>query len=252
MSLVWDPNLEPDLAGYRLHWGTSSRSYPRTLDVGNATNTSVSDLVAGVTYYFAVTAYNAANLESDFSNEVVYTPAAAASNAPPVAPDVRVTGQPGEPLAITLAGSDPDGDPVDYTLVQLPARGWLSGLPPALVYTPYTQDPGSDAFSYTLSDGFLTSAPAHVAITLAATAEPPPDLPSPAIVGVIHDGYGILLTWVAEPGRRYRVLARPAFAPADWTPVSPDINAGGDRVSWADTTEAGISARFYRVELLVP
>lgn len=72
VSLVWDANSEPDLAGYRLYYGTSSRSYNITNDVRNVTTTTVSNLVAGVTYYFAVTAYNTSDMESDYSNEVSY------------------------------------------------------------------------------------------------------------------------------------------------------------------------------------
>lgn len=33
-TLIWDPNTEPDLAGYRVHVGTSSGSYTKTIDLG--------------------------------------------------------------------------------------------------------------------------------------------------------------------------------------------------------------------------
>ena len=73
VKLAWDANSETDLAGYRMHVGPSSRSYDREFDVGNKTTTEVDNLEAGKTYYFAVTAYNEANQESDYSNEVSYT-----------------------------------------------------------------------------------------------------------------------------------------------------------------------------------
>jgi len=68
----WDANTEPDLVGYKLHYGTVSKTYTTTVDVGNITQYTLRDLVAGTTYYFAATAHND-NSESDYSNELAYT-----------------------------------------------------------------------------------------------------------------------------------------------------------------------------------
>jgi hypothetical protein len=73
VTLEWDPNSETDLAGYRIHYGTSSGNYTARKDVGNLVTCTVTDLTPGVTYYFAATAYNASGLESGYSNEVIYT-----------------------------------------------------------------------------------------------------------------------------------------------------------------------------------
>jgi hypothetical protein len=73
VTLAWDPNSEADLSGYRIHYGTSSGSYTSVRDVGNELTCTVTGLTAGETYYFAATAYNTSGLESDYSNEVVYT-----------------------------------------------------------------------------------------------------------------------------------------------------------------------------------
>jgi len=75
VPLVWDPNSETDLAGYKVYWGTASGVYgaPVTLPgTPSAPTYTVSNLTPG-TYYFAVTAYNTAGLESGFSNEVSTT-----------------------------------------------------------------------------------------------------------------------------------------------------------------------------------
>ncbi len=71
-TLIWDPNNEPDLAGYKLYYGLSSGNYPYIVDVGNQTTYTLTDLEVGKTYYITATAYNAAGLESDYSNEVVF------------------------------------------------------------------------------------------------------------------------------------------------------------------------------------
>ena len=80
--LEWDANSEPDLAGYRLHYGTASGGYSMMLDVGFATSATVPNLTAGQTYFFVVTAYNTSGLESPASNEVNFT-ALEGPNQPP-------------------------------------------------------------------------------------------------------------------------------------------------------------------------
>lgn len=72
VTLAWDP--EGGIAGYRVYQGTNSRAYTQAMDAGTNTQAGVTGLINGVTYFFAVTAYNSAGLESDFSTEVSYTP----------------------------------------------------------------------------------------------------------------------------------------------------------------------------------
>ncbi len=72
VNLAWNPNPEPDVAGYKLSYGTSPGSYSTTLSTGTATGTSVSGLNEGQTYYFVVTAVNTAGLEGIPSAEVSY------------------------------------------------------------------------------------------------------------------------------------------------------------------------------------
>ena len=72
VTLAWDPNSEPDLGGYIVYYGVRSRLYTNAINVGNVTTNTVTGLVEGVLYYFAVTAYNTHGLESDYSDEVTY------------------------------------------------------------------------------------------------------------------------------------------------------------------------------------
>ncbi len=72
VTLEWDPNTEPNLAGYRLYVGTASGVYDSSIDSGLATTCAVPGLLSGHTYYFAATARNTSGAESAKSNEVMY------------------------------------------------------------------------------------------------------------------------------------------------------------------------------------
>jgi len=81
VTLAWDPNPEPDIAGYMLYYGIASGVYTNSTDVGPAVTFPVSGLADRVTYFFVVTAYDLAGLESDASNEVSFT--VPGTNSPP-------------------------------------------------------------------------------------------------------------------------------------------------------------------------
>lgn len=75
--LVWDPNRETDLAGYKVYVGEQSRRYDVTYHVGLQSFFPLSTLSPGKTYFLAVTAYDLSGNESDFSQEIrVEIPAA--------------------------------------------------------------------------------------------------------------------------------------------------------------------------------
>jgi len=67
VTVAWDENSETDIAGYKLHYGSTSGNYEYSVDVGNNTSCSISGLTEDTTYYLAATAYNTNNVESSFS-----------------------------------------------------------------------------------------------------------------------------------------------------------------------------------------
>jgi len=73
VTLSWDQNVEPELAGYRIYYGTARGSYSVQIDVCNVTKYKVTGLMAGKTYYFAATAYDTSGYESGYSTQVIYS-----------------------------------------------------------------------------------------------------------------------------------------------------------------------------------
>ena len=68
------------------------------------------------------------------------------------------------PIATTLSGYSPTGNPLMYVVSDEPLNGSLTGTPPTLTYTPAATFAGLDEFEFTVSDGVNTSLPALVTI----------------------------------------------------------------------------------------
>ncbi len=102
--LQWDPS-SGSVAGYRIYYGTSSRVYDSSLDVGNTTTCTVSNLQDGSSYYFAATAIGNSGEESDYSAEAVYDPASPCAYS--LSPAAQSIGSSGGSGSVTISsGSD--------------------------------------------------------------------------------------------------------------------------------------------------
>jgi hypothetical protein len=75
VTLAWNPNTDPDLAGYKVYETTSSGNYGAAIANVPASSTSfvVTGLQRGVTYFFVITAYDTSGNESGRSAEVRVT-----------------------------------------------------------------------------------------------------------------------------------------------------------------------------------
>ena len=84
VNLAWNASTGSNIAGYKLYYGTSSGNYSYDVNAGQQTSCSVSGLQEGRRYYFAATAYNTSDVESDYSRELSYTiPTSSASGSTP-------------------------------------------------------------------------------------------------------------------------------------------------------------------------
>ena len=94
-------------------------------------------------------------------------------NTAPVADSQAVTATEDTPLAVALAGSDAEGDSLNFIVLSNPTKGTLSGAPPGLIYTPAANMNGSDSFTFKANDGSLDSEPATVSITITPVNDGP-------------------------------------------------------------------------------
>lgn len=74
ITFTWDKNIEPDLAGYKLYSSDVSGDYsdiPIETIIGDA-NTITIQMDVTTDTYFVLTAYDTADNESGYSNQVVF------------------------------------------------------------------------------------------------------------------------------------------------------------------------------------
>jgi predicted phage tail protein len=73
VGLVWDGSSDKTIANYRVYYADvtgKKAAKAKSVDVGKVTQATISNLAAGHTYYFVVTAFNAKGRESAPSNLV--------------------------------------------------------------------------------------------------------------------------------------------------------------------------------------
>jgi len=149
VTLIWDPVTHPDLAGYKIYYGNSSRNYIVTTDVGNQTSCTITDLIDTEPYYFAATAYDIYGNESDYSNEVSYS---SVNNSPVLSPIGKKTTVEGQLLQFTVMATDPDGDALSYSVSHLPAGANFDSANRTFWWTPANGDAGNYGVLFTVND----------------------------------------------------------------------------------------------------
>jgi uncharacterized protein with LGFP repeats len=138
---------------------------------------------------------------------LVLLPAAPAwaAGSPPVAVDDAVTyrnnGGQDYPVDALANDSDPDGDPLTYTAVTPAAKGNAYLHDGELYYKPFLGQTGTDAFTYTVTDGQGNSATGTVTATLWVD----PGAPGDAAITIPGPGSATLSWTAADRAAEYRI-----------------------------------------------
>jgi hypothetical protein len=172
VTLTWDASLDPTAAGYKIYYGVASRVYTNSIDVGNTTVTTIPNLVAGNTYYFAATTYNSSGLESDYSTETSYTLPPIVVNVPPTLnqpPDVTINENAGV-QTVTLTGISAGSPAQSSQVLSVSAFSSNTGLVPnptvgytspnstaTLTFTPTAYSFGSATITVLVDNGGAVS-----------------------------------------------------------------------------------------------
>jgi hypothetical protein len=76
LDAAWLPSLHPDLAGYKLFWGTASGTYTDSLTLGRVTSCRISGLQNGTRYYATISAFDSLGHEGGRAPEQSAVPGA--------------------------------------------------------------------------------------------------------------------------------------------------------------------------------
>ncbi len=121
-TLSWNANTEPDLAGYKIYYGTSPRTgtcppggYTNNVNVGNVTSYTFNNLTNGQTYYFSVTAYDTSNNESGCSSEVSKV-ISATDTTPPIISSISASSITSSGTTIAWTTNEAADSQVEYGL----------------------------------------------------------------------------------------------------------------------------------------
>ena len=135
--------------------------------------------------------------------------------APPVASSFSTAVPANRQSLILLQGSDPEGTALTFAATSSPAHGTLSGLNAAtgyVVYTPAAGYVGGDSFTFTVTSGGETSAPATVTLTVTNAKT--------RVVDTITDAGGN-----PRKGKVTFILTQVVTTPAALTPVGSSVSS---------------------------
>jgi hypothetical protein len=130
------------------------------------------------TEYMAIFAPNAVNWQTRIASFEF-----SECNSPPVANGQSVVTNQNTPVTITLTATDPDGDPITYSIVTNPSHGALNMFNPSTgtaIYAPTPSYFGPDSFTFKATDN--RGADSNTA-TVSIEVKGPPDCTNPTIVG---------------------------------------------------------------------
>src|SRR4029078_13611885 len=96
--------------------------------------------------------------------QVLYIPFS--GNSPPVANNQAVTTNQNTAIAITLTATDPNDNPLTYSIVTPSTHGILTGTAPNVNYNPSANYTGPDSFTFKANDGTVDSNIATVNIAV--------------------------------------------------------------------------------------
>ena len=192
-----------------VNWGTpvASGSFPCTHDLKEVRFAAASGQYIR---FRGLTDSNGGPYMSVAELELIQDSVPVVTNQRPVSLPLAASLPEDSTLDLTLQGTDPDGNSLQFSVVSGPTKGVLSGTAPNLTYTPAANYNGPDSFTFLVNDGTLNSTAATVAIVVTAVNDAPVALPkslttaedSPlpiTLVGTDGDGNPLAFTLLDGP-----------------------------------------------------
>ena len=166
---------------FRSNMPTGAVSYatPAIRNIGGVEESTMAQRVVpagvlGTINTVAVEIHQAAGDTEDMSFALQLIGHRVDENQPPSARTSFVSVEQEKATSIVLNATDPDNNPLAYTVLSSPQHGTLTGQAPNLTYTPHAGYLGSDLLSFKASDGQWETEIAYVSIEVVLPSNRPP------------------------------------------------------------------------------
>lgn len=248
VTVAWDPNPETDIAGYRVYYGRAGTTVTNVVTPGTATQQQVVSLLPATQYWFYVTAFNTAGLESDPSQVLTYTTPVNAAPTVTLGPD-RIAIIPGT-HSLTAQATD------DYLPVSSLTKSWsqLSGpgtatMTGATTLSPQIQFPAAGTYSFrvTVNDGTSSASDTVTVTAYPQMSNPPPGSVIPNVAGVFQTFDGTVIQWDSAPGANYRIARKSDLNETTWAILADNVASQGPTTYWVDDSGQLSQQGFYAI-----
>lgn len=165
VTLAWDANTEPSVAGYKIYYATGTAGPPYSgtgadqgdspITVGSNTSLTLTSLANDQVHFFAVTAFDANGVESAYSGSI----SSPAEESTPVnyAPVLQPIGNKSvaenQFLGFNVSATDANGDSLTFSATGLPNGAAFNATSRAFSWTPSYDQAGSYQVKFSVSDG---------------------------------------------------------------------------------------------------
>lgn len=248
VTVAWDPNPETDIAGYRVYYGQVGTSVTNTVSPGTTTQQQVISLLPATQYWFYVTAFNTAGLESDPSTVLTYTTPVNAAPTVTLGAD-RIAIIPGT-HSITADATDDylPATSLTKTWTQLsgPATASITGgttLTPQFTFP----SPGTYSLRVTVNDGNASASDTVNVYAYQQVASPPPGTVVPNVGGVFQTFDGMVVQWDSAPNASYRIAFKTDLNQTTWSILADNIASQGPTTFWVDDSGQLAQQGFYAI-----
>ena len=176
-------------------------------------------------------------------------------NDPPVAAAQSVSVQAEGSVAVTLAASDVDGDPLTFAVTVAPAHGAVAGTPPSVTYQPAAGYFGADSFTFRATDPSNASSTAVVSVTVLDN----PPVANPQSIGTNEDTATAITLTASDPdggALAYAIVTGPTHGALSGTApnltYTPAANYyGPDSLAFRVTDNGGLTSSTATVSIAV-
>ena len=248
VTVAWDPNPETDIAGYRVYYGRVGTTVTNMVSPGTLTQQQVISLLPATQYWFYVTAFNAAGLESDPSQVLTYTTPVNQSPTVTLGTD-RIAIIP-DTVSISAQAADdylaPESLSKTWAQLSGPATATITG---ATTLSPQLQLPtaGTYRFRLTVSDGSLGAFDEVAVHAYPQMTTPPPGSVVPNLASVVQTFDGLVLQWNSAPGANYRIGRKGDLNQSTWSILADNIASQGPTTYWVDESGQLSLQGFYAI-----